>query len=373
MVRHLYVHVPFCLRRCSYCDFAVQAVNAAPTDAWLDAIGREVSLVANEHKWTEPPALDTIYVGGGTPSLVGGTGLAGLRDALARSFTWTTGVEWTTEANPETLTHDVADAWVRAGVNRVSLGAQTFEEDALRWMGRMHGADGPARAVTALRHAGIDNLSLDLIFGLPARFNRDWAGDLDRIIALAPEHVSLYGLTAEKGTPLGRWVEEGRETLAGEDQYVEEYLLAVEKLTSAGYEHYEVSNFAKPGRASRHNQAYWGGVSYIGIGPGAHSYLPPSRQWNVRDWNEYERRLREGLSPRESNEEVGGEVAALERSWLGLRTSSGLLLSELSDEQRLKLAGWQQAGLALFSGGAVKLTPQGWLLLDRLVVELEAS
>lgn len=372
-MKHLYVHVPFCLRRCSYCDFAVQAVNAAPTDAWLEAIGREVSMIAGQQSWAEKPALETIYVGGGTPSLVGGAGLAGLRDVLARNFTWTLNVEWTAEANPETLTDDVASDWVNAGVNRVSLGAQTFDENVLRWMGRMHGADGPGRAVAALRRAGIDNLSLDLIFGLPARFNRDWGADLDRIIDLQPEHVSLYGLTAEKGTPLGRWVSEGRETLGSEDQYVAEYLLAVEKLTTAGYEHYEVSNFGKPGRASRHNQAYWQGVAYLGLGPGAHSFLPPARHWNMRDWAEYARRLSAGESPRESEEVVAGEAASLERSWLGLRTSDGLALAELTDGQRTKLAGWQDEGLAALTEDVVRLTAQGWLLLDRLVVELEAS
>lgn len=373
MISHLYVHFPFCLRRCTYCDFAVQAVSAAPTGAWLEAIGREVSFMAREAEWHERPALDTIYVGGGTPSLVGGAGLAGLRDVLARSFTWTHDVEWTAEANPESLTEDVARDWVRAGVNRVSLGAQSFDENVLRWMGRMHGADGPARAVASLRTAGIDNLSLDLIFGVPARFQRDWSNDLDRVIELGPEHVSLYGLTAEKGTPLGRWVEEGREALGSEDQYVEEYLLAAEKLTATGYEHYEVSNFARPGRASRHNQAYWQGVPYLGLGPGSHSFLPPTRYWNVRDWGEYAQRLAEGRSARASEEVVGDESAKLERSWLGLRTRAGLSVVDLTAEQRRKLAGWQRAGLASLTGEVVQLTPQGWLLLDRLVVELEAS
>ena len=171
---------------------------------------------------------------------------------LARTFTWDADVEWTSEANPETFTDDVAKEWREAGVNRISMGAQTFNEESLRWMGRMHGVEGPARAFRAARAAGIDNISIDLIFGLPARFQRDWAGDLARVVALEPEHISLYGLTAEKNTPLGRWVAEGRETMADDDQYVEEYTLAVEVLTAAGFEHYEVSNFGRPGsRAPR--------------------------------------------------------------------------------------------------------------------------
>jgi oxygen-independent coproporphyrinogen-3 oxidase len=373
MIRHLYVHVPFCLRRCSYCDFAVQTVNSAPTGEWLVAIEREIELVAAELGWRTPMPLETLYVGGGTPSLIGGGGMSGLRAALTGAFTWKADLEWTSEANPETFTDDVAREWVASGVNRISLGAQTFDENVLRWMGRMHGSSGPGRAVAAARSAGFRNVSIDLIFGVPERFGRDWRADLERTIDLGPEHVSLYGLTAEKGTPLGRWVSEGREELAGEDQYVEEYLLAVEKLGSAGFEHYEVSNFARPGYRSRHNHAYWEGVPYLGVGPGAHSFLPPRRQWNVRDWSEYAERLGRGESPRENEELVDGETATLERAWLGLRTHAGLALSELTPARQARLVEWQGAGLAAITDGTVRLTTEGWLVLDRLVVELDTT
>ena len=366
MVRHLYIHVPFCLRRCSYCDFAVTAVNAAPTAAWLDAIDAEIAQVA-----PDGAHLSTIYVGGGTPSLIGGAGMRGLREVLGRRFTWDAGVEWTAEANPETFTEDVAGEWHGAGVNRISMGAQTFNEDALKWMGRMHGANGPANAFDAARSAGFGNVSIDLIFGLPARFNRDWGGDLERVLELEPQHVSLYGLTAEKNTPLGRWVAEGREALADEDQYVDEYVLAVEKLTAAGYEHYEVSNFARPGFRSRHNHAYWEGVPYLGLGPGAHSFVAPVRWWNVRDWAEYAARLGRGETARESEEIVDVSTAGLERKWLGLRTDSGLALTELTVPQQARVAQWKTAGLASIDDNIARLTTQGWLLLDRLVVELD--
>lgn len=373
MMRHLYVHVPFCLRRCSYCDFAVQTVNSAPTDAWLQAIEREIKLIAAEQKWQTPLSLETLYVGGGTPSLIGGAGMSGLRETLVGVFKWQPDIEWTSEANPETFTDDVAREWVECGVNRISLGAQTFNENVLRWMGRMHGSNGPARAVAAARAAGLGNVSVDLIFGLPERFERNWGADLDRAIDLGPEHVSLYGLTAEKGTPLGRWVSEGREELAGEDQYVDEYLLAVEKLGAAGFEHYEVSNFARVGYRSRHNHAYWEGVAYLGVGPGAHSFLPPKRQWNVRDWSEYAARLGRGESPRENEELVDADTARLERAWLGLRTHTGLSLSELTPSRQARLVEWQGAGLAAITDGTVRLTTRGWLVLDRLVIELDAT
>jgi oxygen-independent coproporphyrinogen-3 oxidase len=373
MIRHLYVHVPFCLRRCSYCDFAVQAVNVAPVSAWLYAVEREIELACAETPELRGSTLDTLYVGGGTPSLVGGAGIAGLRDVVSKTFSLDPAIEFTCEANPETLTAEVASEWRAAGVNRLSLGTQTFNEDALRWMGRVHGPEGPARALRAAREAGIGNISIDLIFGLPARFNRDWGADLDRVLELGTEHVSLYGLTAEKATPLGKWVAEGRETLADEEQYVAEYMLAVEKLGGAGFEHYEVSNFAKPGLASRHNQAYWRDKAYLGLGPGAHSYLPPKRRWNVRDWHEYQQRLQNGKAPWEGEEIVAGDAASLERSWLGLRTNDGLSLEFLSAAQQARLAGWSQEGLATVSDGTARLTAQGWLLLDKLVVELEST
>jgi oxygen-independent coproporphyrinogen-3 oxidase len=370
MIRHLYVHVPFCLRRCSYCDFAVQAVSSAPTEAWLAAVEQELVQVSAEHQWVSPAPLATVYVGGGTPSLIGGGGMNGLRSAISPFFTLDPDAEWTAEANPETLTEDVASEWARGGVNRISIGAQTFDENVLRWMGRMHGPDGPRRAVRAARAAGIANISVDLIFGLPARFGRDWNADLNRVVDLAPDHVSLYGLTAEKNTPLGRWVAEGRESLAEEDQYVEEYLLAVEKLTAAGFEHYEVSNFARPGYSSRHNFAYWEGAAYLGLGPGAHSFLPPRRSWNVRDWHDYAARLQRGESARADEETVDADAAALERAWLGLRTRNGLPIAKLSRTQHDRITEWQRVGLAAVNEGVARLTPEGWLVLDRLATEL---
>jgi len=369
---YLYIHVPFCVRRCSYCDFAVTATPVAPADAWLDAVAAELAMWRARHGWGRLP-LRTIYLGGGTPSLLG-TGVMGrLADVLRAHAHWSDDVEWTAEANPESFTRELADDWVAAGINRISLGAQTFHEPALRWMGRLHGPGGPARAFQAARDAGIDNISIDLIFALPQRLGRDWGADLERALALEPSHVSLYGLTAEANTPLGRWVGEGRETMADEDTYATEYLQAVERLTGAGFDHYEVSNFARPGRTSRHNRAYWRHEPYIGLGPGAHSYVPRVRSWNVRDWAEYRRRLAEGTSPEESREVLTDADVALERVWLGLRSSDGLSSGELSGAQRATVASWRVAGWAEAEADAVRLTREGWLLLDRLAVQLEGA
>jgi oxygen-independent coproporphyrinogen III oxidase len=289
---------------------------------------------------------------------------------LGRHAAWTAGtVEWTAEANPESFDAALAAAWLATGVNRVSLGAQSFDQVVLRWMGRLHGADGPARAVAAARAAGFDNVSVDLIFGLPSRLGRDWGGELDRVLALEPEHISLYGLTAEPATPLGRWVAAGRERLADEETYAEEYLLAAERLTAAGFRHYEVSNFALPGRESRHNAAYWAGVPYLGLGPGAHSYQPPVRRWNVRDWEAYRGRVAAGESPEVEREAVA-EAGALERIWLALRTDRGARLAELGQGAEAAFEPWLAAGWATLAAGWLRLTPEGWLRLDRLAVDL---
>jgi putative oxygen-independent coproporphyrinogen III oxidase len=376
---HLYVHAPFCARRCSYCDFAVTVDRSPDARLWLEAVGAELASHVRFHDWPRL-SLKTLYVGGGTPSLFGHGAMAGLAGLLREYAGADETLEWTAEANPEHFSAELAADWVEAGVNRVSLGAQTFDPGVLSWMGRLHGPEGPGRAVAAARTAGLGNIGIDLIFGVPARLDRNWADDLDRAIDLDCEHVSLYGLTAEKNAPLGRWVDEGRETMADEEAYADEYLLAAERLGTAGYTHYEVSNFAKPGFESRHNRAYWTGAPYLGLGPGAHSYLPPRRFWNVRDWAAYRERIlakpgAEGVDGGpgsiEGSEDAAGEIASLERAWLGLRTNDGAE-PQTPGQQRM-VDSWVARGWAVGSEGRVRLTAQGWLLLDRLAVEFEAA
>jgi putative oxygen-independent coproporphyrinogen III oxidase len=372
VTRHLYLHVPFCLRRCSYCDFAVHPTRRPPVDAWLKAVQDELRLVRRCESWGELQ-LSTLYVGGGTPSLLGPGALARLRGQLEDAGALEPDLEWTAEANPESFTSTLAHDWKEAGLNRISLGVQTFHGPALRWMGRLHEAEGAKAALCAARAAGFDNVSVDLIFGLPDRLQRDWTRDLELALALEPEHISLYGLTAEPGAALGRWVREGRAELPGENTYADEYLLAARVLTEAGFHHYEVSNFARPGRESRHNRAYWTGAPYLGLGPGAHSYNPPERCWNVRDWGIYQTRLAAGELPREAQETVGDSGEWLERLWLGLRTREGAVLPKRTDRVEQTLQQWQAAGWATVENARIRLTPAGWLLLDQLAVELESA
>jgi oxygen-independent coproporphyrinogen III oxidase len=370
----LYLHVPFCARRCSYCDFAVTATRSPDVAGWIESIAAEAGLVAAAEGWEAPARLRTLYVGGGTPSLLGAGALADLTGRLAARFAWDPAtIEWTAEANPESFDGDLAEDWRRTGVNRVSLGAQTFHAPALHWMGRLHGPAGPARAIAAARAAGLRNISIDLIFGLPRHLGREWARDLDLALALEPEHVSLYGLTAETGTPLGRWVAAGRERLADEDGYAAEFLLAAERLTAAGYRHYEVSNFARPGFESRHNAAYWSGDDYLGLGPSAHSLRKPVRRWNLREWPAYREAVMAGRLPVQEREEIGASLARLERYWLGLRTDDGLPDEGWAPAQERALGAWEEAGWATRAARRLRLTAAGWLLLDRLVVDLDAA
>ncbi|MBW3534302.1 MAG: coproporphyrinogen III oxidase family protein [Gemmatimonadetes bacterium] len=317
--------------------------------------------------------LATLYVGGGTPSLLGPAAMEGLAAVLGAHRLAGPELEWTAEANPESLTAELAAAWRRAGVNRLSLGVQSFDHDVLRWMGRLHGPEGGARAVATARGAGITELSVDLIFGLPDEVTRDWDADLDRALALEAPHLSLYGLTIEPGTALGRAAAEGRTQPVDEGRYRDEFLRAAERLASAGYQHYEVSNFALPGHASRHNAVYWGGEPYLGLGNAAHSYRHPLRRWNLRDWEVYRREAAAGRSPRAEEEILDPDQLRMERVWLGLRTREGLALETLTEGARRRARGWEASGLARVEGGRLRLTAEGWLLLDRLAVDLEGD
>lgn len=370
-VASLYVHAPFCARRCVYCDFAVTVRPEGDLPAWTEALRKELEFLASERLFEVAAELDTLYVGGGTPSLLGPGAMGALKTVLGPERLAGDALEWTAEANPESYTDAVAAEWARAGVNRISLGIQTFSEAGLRWMGRLHGAEGGPRAIDAARRAGIQNVSVDLIFGLPRSIGRSWGGDLQRVIDLDVPHVSLYGLTVEPDTALGRAVREGRESPVDEEQYREEFLQAAEVLAGAGYDHYEVSSFARAGAEARHNAVYWEGTPYVGLGNGAHSYAPPVRRWNVRDWEEYRARLLEGDAPEGGRERVDAAGRALERVWLGLRTRSGIPTALAGSEEEKVTRRWQREGLATVQDGRVCLTVEGWLLLDRLTLELD--
>jgi len=280
----LYVHVPYCRHVCPYCDFNVVASASPPEAGYVATLAAEMRAWATDETW-RGRRLQSLYVGGGTPSLFSPAGVAALLEAATRHFGIEDGAEITLEANPGTVTRASLAGYRAAGVNRLSLGAQSFHPQLLKTLGRDHTASDTHEAVAAARAAGLDNMSLDLIFAVPGETAADWEADLRAAIALAPEHVSTYALTYEAGTPFHTWRASGRLTAVDDDLEATMTEAACTALGTAGYARYEISSWARSGFASRHNQSYWDGSDYLGLGAGAHSFAagPPARRWaNVR-------------------------------------------------------------------------------------------
>jgi len=385
---HLYLHVPFCQRRCSYCDFSIAVRKRIPAQEYVETILNELTRVESPAATPRgkqnptagsfapgrgpgarhPGEVDTIYFGGGTPSLLPPDAIGRLlRELLPRTtHDAPRTIEVTLEANPEDVTPDHAKAWRAAGINRVSLGAQSFDDAVLKWMHRSHDAARIGAAVHALRGAGIENISLDLIFALPDELKRDWERDLDLALALRPQHMSLYGLTVEPRTPLDRWISRGATQAPDDERYAEEYLLAHRRLMADGFLFYEVSNASLPGFHSRHNSAYWSGKPYRGLGPAAHSFDGTTRRWNLRAWEAYRRAITEGRSAVESEERLTDQQRAVEALYLGLRTAEGLSSTILHQPP----PSFTALGWLVEHNGRLRCTPEGWLRLDSLVNEL---
>jgi oxygen-independent coproporphyrinogen-3 oxidase len=364
-VHHLYIHVPFCARRCVYCDFSIAVRRRIPAREYVEAIGVELASAA------PIGPLTTIYLGGGTPSLLPPDVVSQLLRDVLSSTPLGGDVEITLEANPEDVTAAAVRTWRAAGVNRVSLGVQSFDDRVLSWMHRVHDAAQARRAIDVLRAEGVENLSLDLIFALPTELGRDWRRDLERAIGAAPDHLSLYGLTVEPRTPLARWVDRGGVGAPCDERYAEEYQLAHERLAAEGYAFYEVSNAARPARRARHNSAYWSGAAYLGLGPAAHSFDGRVRRWNRSAWEAYRRAIDARRSPVESEEVLTDAQRELERLYLGLRTIEGIpssvLPHPLPSVPALLTRGW-----LVEAGDRVRCSVEGWLRLDALVAALTA-
>ncbi len=367
--RHIYVHVPFCRRRCVYCDFSIAVRRGVPHGRYVAAIqseftSRTAALEAPER------GPDTVYFGGGTPSLLEPSALESLL-SLFRSWRRADGrpAEVTLEANPEDVSAERATAWAVAGVTRVSLGVQSFQPSVLDWMHRSHSPEVAERAVQALREAGVTSVSVDLIIGVPEVARPDLAADLRRLGALDPDHVSVYTLTLEPKTPFGRWVARGLVEPAPDERHAAEFLHAHDVLRAAGLEHYEVSNYGRPGARSRHNSSYWIGRPYLGLGPSAHSFDGAVRSWNVVPWAAYERLVAGGHAATEESEILSGEQTLLERVYLGLRTAEGLGLNELPWPSRAGEEAVEQ-GWARILDGRLQLSPEGWLRLDSIASAL---
>jgi oxygen-independent coproporphyrinogen-3 oxidase len=363
--RHIYLHVPFCARRCSYCDFSIAIRRNVPVDEYLSSLEGELRTRFGSR---QPSEVDTIYLGGGTPSRLGGDGVARALELVQRQFHPAPGAEITIEANPDDVTADAAARWQAAGVNRLSLGGQSFDDTVLTWMHRTHDALTTAQAVHTARSSGITNVSLDLIFALPESLKRNFENDVHQLLALQPQHVSLYGLTIEPRTPLGRWVSRGLTVEQPEEGYEADFLDAHRLLGDAGFEHYEVSNYSLPGHRARHNSAYWSGVPYVGLGPSAHGFDGQVRRWNARHYADWRDLAVAGTDPMEGSEILTADNRIAEAVYLGLRSDAGL---PITGSDRPMMDRWIAAGWALLGeDDRIRCTAQGWLRLDALAAAL---
>ncbi len=346
--RALYIHYPFCAHRCHYCDFSVKREVNPPVRDWLDAISLELEWWFEEAGWAAPVTVDSIFVGGGTPSLIEVDAPSRLAEILTTWFDVAPDVEWTLESNPASLTPEVATAWRAAGANRISIGVQAFDDGVLKWLGRLHDRAGALRAIRTARAAGFSNVSVDILFGLPESISRDLGRELDVALSAGIEHVSAYGLTVEPRTPLARWVDLGKVTPPSGATYAAEYQRLASILGSGGMGHYEVSSFATEGRECRHNWYYWNRSPYLGLGPSAHGFFPPLRIWNEFRWDRYRAAVTNGTGSVEGYEELDRPAELLEQLWLGLRTRAGLDAADVRWEASLagRLAVWEAEGWA---------------------------
>jgi oxygen-independent coproporphyrinogen-3 oxidase len=369
----IYVHVPFCASRCSYCDFASEVYDEAAAGRYLAALGREFAASA---PLLGKSRVDAVYLGGGTPPVLGATSLARLLATVASRFGVSAEAEVTCEANPESLSPAVLDALTANGVNRLSLGIQTFDADILKVLGRRHDAEGAEDAYWRARRAGFDNVSVDLMYGLPGQSARGWEGDLTRVLGLKPEHVSIYALTLEDGVPLAR--DRAAHAFPGGDEQAAMYYYALDALADAGFTHYEISNFARPGRECRHNLKYWRDEEYVGFGPSAASFRAGGRYRNPADLEEYCAAAAAGRWPLGDAEPSDPYRDMRTAAVLGLRLTEGIDAAAFEKRTGVnprvyyekELAEFAAAGLVTVNGDRIRLTRDGLFLSDEVFASL---
>ena len=377
----IYIQVPFCQTKCTYCNFHTGVVSPERFEPYADAVCREIvgTVAANA------PVVDSVYFGGGTPSLLNPAAPGKIIDLIHRSYQ-VASAEITLEADPETITPEKASGWLGAGFNRISLGAQSFSDTELQSAGRMHRRADIFQAAEILRTAGFDNISMDLIAGLAHQSLDSWESSVTELLRIRPEHVSIYMLEIDEGSRLGK------ESLAGGSRYsaaqipaddaiAEFYESACAHLAAAGYEHYEISNWALPGRRSRHNLKYWRREPYFGFGAGAHSFDGTTRWANIHDSARYVTCIEQGISSREQVEPVTPEHALEEEFFLGLRQLEGIDLARIESaygeihhervaDLRARISGLRSQGLIELDGSRLRLAPNRLTISNEVFVEL---
>ena len=365
----VYLHIPFCKQACHYCDFHF-SVNQTRKPEIVDALISEIQLQKN---YLGSENVKTIYFGGGTPSLLNDKELGKIMDALSSNFELVDDIEITLEANPDDLTPSKLKTLRDLGINRLSIGIQSFHDDALKYLNRAHGSKEALNCIDDARRIGFDNLSIDLIYAIPSDNHENWKHDLKKVIELQPNHISSYCLTIEPQTTFGRRHNRGELTIADEEFAARQFEILLDTLKSNGYQQYEISNFCKEEAYSRHNSNYWRQENYLGIGPSAHSYNGTSRQFNINHNQKYLRAINQGIIPAEL------EVLSLkdqinEYILTTLRTAWGVSLRKLKEEHSYVLINEQNKyiddlliqGLAVIKNDHLILTDQGKLLADKI-------
>jgi oxygen-independent coproporphyrinogen-3 oxidase len=364
----VYVHVPFCATRCGYCDFNTYTpgeLGGSDPDGWLEALRTELALAAE--RLGDAPAANTVFVGGGTPSLLGGPRLAAVLDAVRDAFGLAPGAEVTTESNPESTSPELFEALLAAGYTRVSLGMQSVVPRVLAVLDRVH---SPGRAVAAAREArsaGFDHVNLDLIYGTPGESDDDLFRSVEAAAGAGVDHVSAYALVVEDGTALARRVRHGELARPDDDVLAHRYGLLDARLTDAGFAWYEVSNWSRPGGHCRHNLGYWDGGEWWGAGPGAHGHLGSIRWWNVKHPNNYAQQLASGALPVAGYEQLDDADTHTEDVMLRVRLRRGLPVTALTETERRCADTVVADGLLVAQGGRLVLTKRGRLLADAVV------
>lgn len=382
-LRGIYVHVPFCTRRCYYCDFNTYTLDRRAVVTYLDALAKEIELVRSELDKQgaiqdgDKGAFDTLFIGGGTPTCLSGKDLKTLVGRVKDAFPLKVDAEITSEANPGSSNTDKFKSLREAGVNRLSLGVQSFDDGLLSRLGRTHTATEAVQAFEAAREAGFDNINLDLMFALPGQTKAMWKKSLLRTVQLAPEHISCYSLIVEDGTPFGRAYEKGRLTLPDEDDEYDMYQAAIDLLGEAGYELYEISNFARAERRSLHNSIYWRNDDYLAFGPGAHGSWQGVRYANIRLPSDYAKKLETGQRPFEFVQTTEPSEQMDDTMIFGLRMTDGVLradfkarfgrdVKEVYPEQIDSL---QDLGLLEVTDRVVRLSRKGLPIANQVFAE----
>lgn len=323
----IYLHIPFCNKKCNYCSFYSVSKSEHSLPSYVEFLQKEIYEYSRIYN-LEGTEIKTIYFGGGTPSILQAENIKMLINSLKAIFNFSEDIEITLEANPETLTPHFLSNLRSVGVNRLSIGAQSFIDEELKFLGRLHGIEDIHKSVNYAIMSGFNNINLDLIFGLPGQSIANFQKSLKEAVKLSPEHISLYNLSVEPDTPLSRLLKKGKISLPSDDLQAKLYTLSSNLLLADGYEHYEISNFSRPGFYSRHNMNYWKGGYYLGFGPSAHSYFKDRRWWNVKSIDLYENSLKCGKMPVENAESLAEDNKITEWIMLNLRLNTGLNFNE---------------------------------------------